>query len=72
MAGHTAYYSVRADGAVWSVDCITISDFEQRGYKVQPSRLIGDFDVFRDGFMVANLFGTKAEAAQHIKPAGRA
>lgn len=67
---HTAtqkYFSVRADGRVWSKDAITVGEFQKRGFSVKQSRSIGDMDVFADGQKVATLFLTKAEAAKHIR-----
>jgi len=60
------YFSVMANGKKWTKQEVTIDDLEARGFKVQPSRLYGDFDVFHGVQRVATLFKTQAEAMQHI------
>jgi hypothetical protein len=64
----TKYYAVRADKKSWTKDATTIEDFTKRGYRVQKSRLNGDFDVFSaDGIhKVATLFASKLEAARFV------
>lgn len=62
----TKYYAVCMNKKSWSKDALTIESFEERGYKVQNSRLDGDMQVFMDGRPVALLFKSKAEAAEWI------
>lgn len=62
----TKYYAVCMNKKSWSKDTLTVESFEQRGYKVQNSRLDGDMQVFMDGYPVALLFKSKTEAAKWI------
>ena len=62
----TKYYAVCLNKKSWSTEAVTVESFEQRGYKIQASRLDGDMQVFMDGRAVALLFKSKAEAAKWI------
>lgn len=57
------YCSVRIDKKSWTDKEVTIEQVEKNGLTVQPSRLIGDYDVFCGTKKVATLFSSKIKAA---------
>ena len=62
----TKYYSVRADKKCWTKEAVTVKSFEDRGYRIQQSRIDDSLLVFMNGHCVAYLFKTKTEAAAFI------
>ena len=62
----TKYYSVCENKKSWSKEALTVKSFEDRGYRVQNSRLDDSLLVFMGGHLVARLFKTKVEAANFI------
>ena len=59
------YYTVRIDKKDWTNETITLEEVEAKGFQVQPSRRIGDYDVFYEGKKVSTLFSDKKEAARY-------
>jgi hypothetical protein len=62
-------YSVSVNGK-WTNERTFIESFEDKGFKVQQSRLVGDMDVFYDGILVAHLFEHQADQIHHLKAKG--
>lgn len=63
------FYSVSLNNK-WTKDAASISFYTDRGATVQPSRLNGDFDVFIEGRLVANLFESQNEQKKFLKSKG--
>jgi hypothetical protein len=63
-------YAVGINGT-WTNDGKSTKEaFEAKGFKVQPARLNGDFDVFAEGKKVATLFTTKSDQIKFLKSKG--
>jgi len=57
------YYGVSIDKKYWSANSIPLSAYKEKGFEVQPSRRVGDFDVFYNDVKVAVLFKDIMDAA---------
>lgn len=62
------FFAVMVNGKAHTEQEVTVEMFTTRGYKVNPSRCFGKYDVFtKDGVhKVATLFDNKTEAAQYL------
>jgi hypothetical protein len=59
------FYAVSINRKSWTQREVTIEALQARGFRVTEARRCGEFDVSYDGFKVAILFSSKADAAQY-------
>lgn len=64
----TKFFAVMVNGKAHTQQEVTVEMFTSKGYQVQKSRRIGDYDVFTtDGIhKIATLFSNKTEAATYL------
>lgn len=64
-------YSVSVEGK-WTTDGkSTKSFFESKGCIVNPSRRVGDFDIFIDSKKVGVIFNSQSDQLAYLKTIGK-